>query len=346
MGEAVLVLDQTGQVVLVSSIFNRMFPVTGINFAPEDDEGRPLPASAHPQERAARGESFQMEFMLSDPEGNRRWFEARGQRVNPGSTDGDSVIVIRDVTDRGLLQLQDEFMAVASHELRTPLTALQGYLEMMMRRADSSLSPEQVQTYAANALGQTRRLGALVSDLTDASRLRTGKLSLSSEPVDLVLLVRRVIDLTKHAMNGRAIHADIPSDAITVMGDPGRLEQVVLNLLTNAQTHAPNASTIDISVKRADGQGEVTVHDNGPGVPEEHRASIFKRFYQVARDDHYHDGGLGLGLYIVRAIVTEHGGSVDFNSEVGSGTTFIVRLPLTNAEVQGADQDSRTLRQP
>ncbi|MDB5075734.1 MAG: hypothetical protein JWO42_1913 [Chloroflexi bacterium] len=338
MGEAVMVLDQHGRLVLTSDIFNQMFAGAGVKFIAEDENGERLPSSETPQAKAARGEVFQMDFTQTDSEGNRHWFEARGQPINPDSAGSDSVMVIRDVTDRGLLQLQDEFMAMASHELRTPLTALQGYLEMMVRRLDASLSNAQVKSYAANALSQTKRLGSLVRDLTDVSRLRTGKLSYQREHVDLVPLVQHVIDTTETLSHSAEIHADLQHEPLMVFGDRARLEQVVLNLLTNAISHAPNASVIDVAVLLNNDMAEISVHDTGPGIPEEHRPRVFSRFYQVAREDQYRAGGLGLGLFLVRTIVTEHGGTVDFTSEIGAGTTFTVNLPIADDANPEAEQ--------
>jgi signal transduction histidine kinase len=250
------------------------------------------------------------------------------------------------VTDRGLLQLQDEFMAMASHELRTPLTALQGYLEMMVRRVDSRLSTEQIKTYATNALSQTKRLGALVRDLTDVSRLRTGKLSYARELVDIVPLVQRVATTAEPLMGSTQVRTDLQHGPLLVFGDRGRLEQVVLNLLTNAISYAPTASYIDVGVKQDHDMVELSVHDTGPGIPEEHRSRIFSRFYHVAREDQYQAGGLGLGLFIVRTIVTEHGGTVDFNSVLGAGTTFTVHLPLADQSDSGTEHSEITTDAP
>src|SRR5207237_4144616 len=145
-------------------------------FDPEDEQGRPLPPDATPSGRAARGETFSMQFSLTTGEGARLWFEANGQPLR-GNGAEHSVVVIRDITASSLhRRLQDEFLALASHELRTPLTAVQGYLGLMQPLLQRRGADQHLALYATTAQHHVRRLVALVGDLADVTRLQSGKL--------------------------------------------------------------------------------------------------------------------------------------------------------------------------
>jgi two-component system CheB/CheR fusion protein len=330
MGDGVLVVDTMGRTVLTNTTFDEMFGEVGAQFVPEDDQGRPLPRATWPQRRATNGETFNLEFMVTSADGTRRRFEASGRPVDH---DGHeiAVVVIRDITDRGLLRLQDEFLALASHELRTPLTALSGYLQLHLRRLDSGQSAEALRASAAVALEQTEHLRVLVDDLLDAGRLRTGRLSVRRAPTDLTELVRRVTGLAESLTPAKTIRLTVPSEPVVVEGDPVRLEQVLFNLIRNAHEHAPDTTSIDVSLRAVDSMAELEVRDEGPGIPKEEVDQLFSRFYQVTRPGQAGQG-LGLGLYIAREIVNEHGGTIGVESTVGQGSRFFVRLPLQAAE--------------
>lgn len=242
-----------------------------------------------------------------------------------------SVLVIRDITERSLHQLQDAFLALASHELRTPLTPLQSYLELIARtlgRKDPA-DPDIARTlrYAGIAGGQVRRLGRLVDDLLDVARLQTGKLTLRRAPVRVDELAGRAIEIAQTLAAGQAIALDASGLPLTVDADAERLEQVLLNLLTNAITHAPGTERIDVCVRREGGEAIIEVRDNGPGIAAAELPHVFSRFYQT-RQRREGGGGLGLGLFIAREIVVAHGGAIAVDSIKGQGATFTVRLPL------------------
>lgn len=184
----------------------------------------------------------------------------------------------------------------------------------------------------ARALEQVRRLDGLVGDLLDVGRLRGGKLSLEMGMVDLGAVVRRAVEAAGLAAGtrGQSILLDAPTAPVLVQGDAARLEQVALNLLTNAVTYAPASPTIAVRLWRdADAGAALEVRDDGPGIPAADLPRLFSRFYQVERPDRPSRGGLGLGLYLVQELVEAHAGTVAVASVVGEGTTFTVRLPLT-----------------
>ncbi len=331
IGDAVLVVDGAGATVRANAAYARMFGAAAV-LMPEDARGRPLPSDETPWARAARGETFSVEFTLTAADGSRHWFEANGQPL-PDQGAGCAVVVIRDITlSSQHRHLQDEFLSLASHELRTPLTSIQGYLDLLLLRAHRTSDDERLVRYATQALGQVRRLAALVRDLTDVARLQSGKLTLDRVPLDLVPLVARVVETAQDLPPGHTIDLDAGATPLWVHGDAGRLEQVLFNLLTNAIAHAPSETPIDVRLRRVDGDISLDVQDHGPGIVANQLPHLFSRFYQVARADRPSQGGLGLGLFICQEVVAAHGGRIVVASTEGEGATFTVWLPLLNAE--------------
>ncbi len=328
MGDAVLVVDAAGTPVLTNAAYDRLFAGDLAQRPLEDEQGRPLPPEQTPQQRAARGEAFDMQFTIPiGTEGERRWFEANGRPIQHGE-EAQGVVVIREITERSLRRLQDEFMAAASHELRTPLTALRGRLELLVRRLQGKEAEAEALRQAMQALSAADRLAKLANALLDVSRLRTGKFHLQRERVDLAALLAQVIEQTQPLALGQRIELDQPGGPVVVDGDPHRLEQVFTNLLMNAIQYAPGTERIDVRLRRVNGQAEVEVQDYGVGIPPEEMPRLFSRFYQGRQAGPGSTAGLGLGLYISREIVRAHSGDIGVRSEVGKGATFTVWLPL------------------
>ena len=260
--------------------------------------------------------------------------------------DGGRIVAIaRDITDRKRAQLErellyreavdairarDEFLSVASHELRTPLSSLQLLMEVLVhppsREPRTILSPEQAKTKLELAARQVGRLSRLVGELMDVSRISGGRLKLEVEELDLAALVRDVVarlatDAAK-AQSPVQLHAAAP---VVGTWDGLRIEQVVMNLLTNAFKFGAG-KPIDVEVERDGAIGRVSVRDRGIGIAAEDIDRIFHRFEQAISSRTY--GGMGLGLYIVRQIVEAHGGTISVESQRGAGSTFTVELPL------------------
>jgi two-component system, chemotaxis family, CheB/CheR fusion protein len=330
MADAVLVVDESGSHILSNRAYVDMFGDPDTEFVSEDEGGRPLPDEATPQRRAARGESFSMQFTSSDQDGTRRWFEANGQPIRQ---DGQKagVLVIRDITERSIRRLQDEFLALASHELRTPLTVLKGSLSMIRRQAPEG-AEQSVQRYTGLALDQAARLEALVRDLTDVTRLQTGRLSLSPEVVDLAPLVAQAVEGARNLADEQHIHLETRSKGLQVNADPMRLDQVLSNLLTNAIVHAPDSGRIDVRLRRVRRKAEIQVQDYGPGIPAADLPILFTRFHTVAQQGDGTRTGLGLGLFIARELVRAHDGDIDVSSVEGKGTTVTIHLPLAQTK--------------
>ncbi|HEY3110489.1 MAG TPA: chemotaxis protein CheB [Chloroflexota bacterium] len=327
MADAVLVVDREGRRVLTNAAYDDLFGQAGSGVEPRDQAGQPLPSDQTAQRRAARGESFRMEFTLSGPDGGQRWFEASGQPIRSSGEPDGGVVVIRDISERSLRRLQEEFLAMVGHELRAPLTALQGYLQLIERR--EALPDESASEMIERAREQARRLGDLIGELADATRSERGQLAIEPRPIDLVPLVRGVVEIAQAMTREQSVELAADQGPLTIEADARRIEQVLLNLLTNAVRHAPTSPRIEVRLRRVGDQAEIQVQDYGPGIAREDLPNVFSRFFQVGRE-RSSQAGLGLGLYISRQIVEAHGGTIEVSSHPGQGATFTVRLPLTS----------------
>jgi signal transduction histidine kinase len=326
MRDGVLAVDGSGTVVISNRAYETMLAGSGNGLEPEGEGGRALSRSSWPRARAARGDTFNMAFTLKATDGERHWFEATGSPIAGRDGPAGGVVVIRDITDRSLRRRQEEFMAVASHELRTPVAALHGYVQLLERHLDPTANAREAE-YAKSALLQTRRLGVLLDRLFDLARLQTGQLDVVPQPMDLVSLVRLAVASTQAVAPDREFHLELAAESLRVHGDPGRVEEVLLNVLGNAVTHAPESKRIDVRVRHAAGKGEVEVQDFGPGIS----AADLSRLYRFPRRGANARGGLGLGLYLSRELMRAQSGTIEVTSAVGKGTKAILRLPLSPA---------------
>ncbi|WP_257449178.1 CHASE3 domain-containing protein [Archangium lipolyticum] len=224
-------------------------------------------------------------------------------------------------------RLKDDFLATVSHELRTPLTAMLGWVKLLRSgRLPPDKHAKALETVDRNAQAQAQ----LIEDLLDVSRIITGKLRLETQPVHLAEVVQAAMESVRPAADAKEIRfqPELSEPEDLVMGDPGRLQQVVWNLLSNAVKFSPTGSRVRVLLRRVDSSVEVTVADEGPGVPADFLPHIFERFRQLEGGTTRRHGGLGLGLAIVRHLVELHGGTVHAESEgPGRGATFTVRLP-------------------
>ncbi len=204
-----------------------------------------------------------------------------------------------------------QFVADASHELRTPLTTIAGYTELARRRPDDR---EATATALAKVEEESARMTELVEDLLLLARLDSGR-PLEQQPVDLVHLLLEAVTDAQVLAPGHHWRLELPDEAIEVVGDEHRLHQVVTNLLTNARKYTPDGTTVTVSAR----PGGFTVHDDGPGFPPEILDVAFERFARgdVSRHRIHGEGGVGLGLSLVRAIVAAHRGTVTLASEPG-----------------------------
>jgi PAS domain S-box-containing protein len=227
--------------------------------------------------------------------------------------------------------LRDDFFSVASHELKTPVAALLAYTQFMLKRAERQrgLNREQIDEALEEVHWQSDRIGRLVAQLLDTSRLDAGKLALDPEATDLNALVRAAVYTARSSSPRHTITVQA-MPGTWAMVDPVRLEQVITNLVDNAIKYSPDGGAVDVCLAPA-GEGSIclTVTDHGIGIPAEHLPHVFDRFYQAHAGQHFAGvAGMGLGLYISRRIVEMHGGSIEIDAPPEGGARVTVTLPV------------------
>jgi signal transduction histidine kinase/DNA-binding response OmpR family regulator len=233
---------------------------------------------------------------------------------------------------RDAARRKDEFLAMLGHELRNPLAPLRGVMETLRGRKLDGEGQERAYAMMDRQVGHLVRL---VDDLLDVSRITRGLVELRKEPVDLAEMAGRAAEMATPAVEGRGhdVSLALPRKPLRVEGDPIRLTQVIFNLLNNAAKYTDPGGKIRLSVEREDGQAVVRVRDNGSGMPPELVPQVFDLFTQGARTLDRAQGGLGLGLTLVKRLVEMHSGTVEARSKgPGQGSEFVVRLPALPAE--------------
>jgi signal transduction histidine kinase len=222
-------------------------------------------------------------------------------------------------------RLRRDLVANVSHELKTPLSALRAHLENLQDGVERP-DPQTLQVM----LQQTDRLGRLVDQLLDLSRLESGDVPLEPESVRLGPLVDQVLHEVGVSSGASGVHLEsrVGDDLPAVWADRERVHQVLLNLLDNAVRFTPPGGDVTVSADRENGHMAVSVTDTGPGIPPEHLPRLFERFYRVDPARSRGDGGTGIGLAIARSVVEAHGGRIWAESEEGRGSTFTFELPV------------------
>jgi signal transduction histidine kinase/ActR/RegA family two-component response regulator len=291
-------------------------------------------------------------------------------RIAPLTADGriiGTITVIDDVSDRVLseqelrkhieaqrlarkaaetaLRLKDEFLATLSHEIRTPLNAVLGWARILTDRdMDLGLVSRGLEAIARNATLQAR----LIDDLLDTARIMAGKLRLQMQPVDLVTVTTGAMEVMAPVLENKRMHVrtTFAPEIPRVLGDPDRLQQVVWNLLSNAAKFTDVGGTIDVRLEPALDRARITVRDTGKGIEPEFLPYVFDRFRQGDVSSSRREGGLGLGLALVRELVELHGGIVRAASEGPSrGAEFVVELPTMAPADTHATQPRTLARQ-
>jgi signal transduction histidine kinase/PleD family two-component response regulator len=232
---------------------------------------------------------------------------------------------------------KDDFLATLAHELRTPMTGILGWVQMLksegMEQEDVSSAIEMIES-------STRVQARLVEDLLDVSRIIAGKLRVDLAPVELRPVVEAVVEMFHARAEERRItvETEIESPPLSVYGDETRLHQVIWNLLSNAIKFTPEGGRVRVELRSSESKAVLRVSDTGQGISPEFLPYVFERFRQFDNSTVRQQAGLGLGLAIVRHLVTLHGGHVTAESDgIGSGTTFTITLPLLAVRVEPAE---------
>jgi len=292
-----------------------------------------------------------------------RWFEVNASRI--GAPEARQVaLVFRDTSERKRIEedmrrlaleaseasrRKSEFLAVLAHELRNPMATIRTGLEIMRMRADS---PDTMARVREMLERQTHQLSHLVDDLLDVARVSSGKIEIRKQLVDLNRVATSAVETSTAVIQGARHRLEIIlwPEPLLLDVDPTRIAQVVSNLLTNAAKYTAPGGDIRLDVRKdageAAGWATIAVSDNGVGILPEHQEAIFEMFSQVGGHGGLAQGGLGIGLSLVRQLVALHGGAISVHSAgAGQGSTFTVRLPLGARPGAGADEALHEPRQ-
>jgi PAS domain S-box-containing protein len=294
-----------------------------------DSEGRPIAYADMPYARALSGQTVPDYLAMG-----KHLITGRDLDLSIAAAPIQSrgivgaVLVIRDITAlQELDRKKDEFLSVASHELRTPLTTIKGYTQLLAQTVDD-LQPEERATYINAVLGEIERMMGLISELLDVSRIETNRLQIHPQSIRWSDFIRARVAAFQVQHPTRSIRMMVDAGDAIVVADPDRMRQVVDNLLSNALKYSAEGTDIDLEVM-LDGEEMLTsVSDHGIGIPRDEIPQLFERFHRARNVSSRYYGGLGLGLYIARAIIEAHEGSISVQSIEGQGSTFTMRLPV------------------
>jgi signal transduction histidine kinase len=222
--------------------------------------------------------------------------------------------------------IRTDFIAMLVHDLRTPLTVIQGYLELL--ESTSSVNPESPARYLRNMLACCAQMTGLVDEILDLYKQDAGKFMGEARPVDVAALVSSVAGRFGQAASRRGIALEVSGAErpLQVLGDAGRLDQVLMNLFGNALKFTPDGGTVTANIRSVDGEIEVSVADSGPGIPATEIPVLFERFGQAEEGRRSRVTGTGLGLLICRRVLEAHGGRIWVENQAGCGARFVFRL--------------------
>lgn len=225
---------------------------------------------------------------------------------------------------------KDEFISIASHELKTPLTSVKGYIQLLQRSLNKD-DKTMAQNHLAKASVQLEKLNELIVDLLDISKIESGKMKFNMQHFCADNMVNNAIEMLQQSNPGFAINK-LGKTNDTIYGDEMRLEQVVINFITNAIKYAPGTNQVNITVNIKDDKLYLAVKDFGIGISKEQQDKIFDKFYRVEENSNRFNG-LGIGLYICSEIIKRHGGTIGVNSVPDEGSEFYFIIPTTETAV-------------
>jgi PAS domain S-box-containing protein len=325
--DGIVAVDREGKVVLWNSAAER---ITGVP-APVALGGAPvdvLQQSLEAPEEGARGDRLvritrgREEVWLSVTEAVMR---------DPLGAVSGRIFAFRDISgDRLVEQVKSDFVSTVSHELRTPLTSIYGFAETLLRQ-DVMFGEEERQTFLRYIASESQRLTSIVDTLLNVARLDTGDLQVNLGETDVRDVVGQVLDTVSAAdVNGHRFVVELPDEPLAANADPEKLRQVCSILVDNALRYSPDGGTVTVGAARRQDTVEVSVADEGIGIPQADQEQIFRKFYRGADAElRAGSGGTGLGLFIARGLVTAMGGRIWVSSREGEGSRFAFELPAT-----------------
>jgi signal transduction histidine kinase len=337
IGEGVIVLDQQGVVITINPVARQYLTDVSGDFL--SDILQQLPASSvDPTDEAHLNQALASARLQQTQRykiGKRVLSALTAPVKTPNGEILGTVIALRDVTrEAEAEQLKDSFITSISHELRTPLTAVKGYSELLLLMADGSLGEAQLQSIQKI----NRNANVLlyhINQMIDISEIQAGTLKLNMETVELRQLVEQLTDKWREQMEtkGLSLQVRLPEHELLVAGDHNRLNWALDNLLSNACNYTLAGGRVEVQAFQEGSEARVDVIDNGVGIDVADQPYLFTRFFRAINHQAlYEVGGVGLGLFLTRSLIDQHGGRVWFKSKLDSGSTFSLALPLQQPE--------------
>lgn len=319
MSEGFLVVDAKTELLSYNSAALRLLgagPVSGTPSVFTLNRGETF---RHAVETALSGEHCEQSMTLGNA-----IYHVIANPVSHGGEPAGAVVVILDCTERELRdQMRREFTSNVSHELKTPLTSIYGVSEMI---ASGIVKPEDIRSFAQNIHNESGRLITLIEDIIKLSQLDENSIPSDPVPIDLYALAGSVMERLKSQAEARGIDMKLAGEPAIVQGIPNVLEEMLYNLCENAVKYNKDGGSVCVTVRDGNGRPTVMVTDTGIGIPHEHQARVFERFYRADKSHSKKIGGTGLGLSIVKHAAAFHGATVRLESDEGEGTTVTVQF--------------------
>jgi|GEM_PF-3384990 len=334
---AILFVERGSDQLIVNSAAHQLFGSVGdegidVRTAMERlirPDGSPLNVFDWPSRVALSGATLRSaEMLVQRPTGERIpvLVSAAPTISGDGQTIGAVIVAQEIIAVKELQRRREEWTSIIAHDLRQPITTIVGYASLLVRMASYS-APDFVAP-ADHILTSARQMNRMIADLLDVSHLETSRLVVKKQSIDLGSFVSAVVERVGEATLGHPVHLAIGEGIPPVEADPGRLEQVLGNLLSNAAKYGNPDTVIQVQVACQSGAVEVAVTNQGPGISKEALPRLFQRYYRTPSAREGPVAGLGLGLYITKGLVEAHGGQIRVNSTPGAETTFAFTLPV------------------
>ena len=332
IADGVVVTDPEDRILVINSVAERWFGLREIEVLQKPVQAciknEPLMSLLQEVKDGRLQASAEFSFRIAGSR-EERVFQAHAARVHNRDDQLIGVVtVLRDVTqEREADRIKTELVSMVAHELKSPLTSIYGFSELLM---EADVEDPQAKEYAQVIMAESSRLTDFVNKFLDLSRLEAGRTEIRMHPFDLRQVIERMLETHRAQTEKKAIRVvtDIPEDLPLALGDQDMVEQVLLNLFSNAVKYSPERSKVGIEAKEQEEEILVSVIDNGYGIPKEVLPRIFDKFYRVvAAEGEGEVEGSGLGLALAREIVERHGGTIKVQSRLGVGSVFAFTLP-------------------
>jgi len=341
IADGIVAVDREGKVVLWNAAAEK---ITGV---PADDALGRTPVQVLQRTLESETDPPQGDRLVPIMRGREEVLLSVTEAVmrDPAGAVAGRIFAFRDISaDRLVEQMKSDFVSTVSHELRTPLTSIYGFAETLLRR-DVMFGDEERLTFLGYIASESQRLTGIVDALLNVARLDTGDLKVHLAPTDVRDVVGQVIQSAQEAApNEHSFVVDLPSEPLAATADPDKLRQVFSILLDNALKYSPAGGTVTVGAERKRETIEVSIVDEGIGIPQADQDQIFRKFYRgTDAESRVGAGGTGLGLFIARGLVTAMGGRIWVDSREGEGSTFAFELPLAAKRERGRS-DARSGR--